>query len=122
IASPATQQRWAHIVADAAACALETGQPERAVELLEHGRSAILADFLPTGGELGQLYRRQPELADQSVRLRRLLDRPPEEPALADLGEGDNGNRDHLAAAWEELLDQVRAEPDDRDHLRLPTF
>lgn len=122
IATPATQQRWAYLTADAAACALETGQPERAVELLEHGRGAILADFLPTGGELGGLHRRRPELADQTVRLRRLLDRPPEESALVDLTSDDGHTRDHLVDAWERLLDQVRAEPEERDHLRQPHF
>jgi tetratricopeptide (TPR) repeat protein len=121
IASPAAQQRWAFIAADAAACALENGQPERAVELLEHGRGAILADFLPIGGELGALHRQQPELADQTVRLRRLLDRPPEELVLADL-ETARAPRDHLAEAWDRLLTQVRSEPGQRDHLRPMPF
>jgi hypothetical protein len=123
IASPTTQQRWALITADAAACALESGQPERAVELLEHGRGAILADFLPIGGELGGLHRQQPHLADQTVRLRRLLDRPPEEPSLTDLDiSADGQRRRQLADFWQRLLAEVRAEPGHENHLRPVPF
>ncbi|MEU5847995.1 CHAT domain-containing protein [Saccharopolyspora shandongensis] len=103
VASPAAQQRWASIAADAAACALETGSPERAVELLEHGQNAVLADFLPTGGELGELHRTHPDLADEAVRVRRLLDRPVDEPVL--VGSDD---RMRLAHTWDELLAEIR--------------
>ncbi|GAA2809663.1 CHAT domain-containing protein [Saccharopolyspora taberi] len=119
VASPAVQQRWALVAADAAACALENGEPERAVELLEHGRSAILADFLPTGGELGELHRSHPDLADEAVRLRRLLDRGEEEPALAESSDGD---RQRLTTAWAALVDEIRAVPGHRNHLRPTPF
>ncbi|CAM06019.1 CHAT domain-containing protein [Saccharopolyspora erythraea NRRL 2338] len=119
VASPGIQQRWALITADAAACALENGEPERAVELLEHGRSAVLADFLPTGGELGELHRHHPDLADEAVRLRRLLDRPDEEPALAGLVDADLGR---LTTAWAALVDEVRAIPGHENHLRPLPF
>ncbi|GAA2330370.1 CHAT domain-containing protein [Saccharopolyspora halophila] len=102
VASPSAQQRWATLVADAAACAVEAGQSDRAVELIEHGRSAILADYLPTGGELGELHRSSPDLADEIVRLRRLLDRPVEDTDL------DGDDRLHLADAWTNLLGEVR--------------
>ncbi|KAA5833396.1 CHAT domain-containing protein [Saccharopolyspora hirsuta] len=115
VAPPAAQQRWALIAADAAACAVESGEPELAVELLEHGRSAILADFLPTGGELGELHRTHPDLADEVVRLRRLLDRPVAEPGLA-----ESDDRARLARAWDDLLAEARAvQP---DHLRRTPF
>ncbi|RRO12988.1 CHAT domain-containing protein [Saccharopolyspora rhizosphaerae] len=115
VASPSAQQRWASIVADAAASAIEAGEPNKAVELIEHGRSAILADFLPSGGELGELHREHPALADEVVRLRRLLDRPAEDP---DLDDGDN--RQRLADAWAALVDEVREiQP---THLRLRPF
>ncbi|MCI2417100.1 CHAT domain-containing protein [Saccharopolyspora sp. K220] len=115
VASPTAQQQWALIAADAAACALESGEPERAVALLEHGRAAILADFLPTGGELGELHRTHPDLADEVVRLRRLLDRPVEESTLA-----DSDDRMGLARAWDELLTEVRrVQP---NHLGIKPF
>lgn len=104
VASPTAQQRWATIAADAAACALESGEPERAVELLEHGQTAILADFLPTGGELGELHRTHPDLADEVVRVRRLLDRPVDEPVLT-----GSDDRMRLAHTWEALVAEIRA-------------
>src|SRR5699024_1556120 len=115
VASPAVQQHWASLTADAAACVIESGEPQRAVEVLEHGRSAVLTDFLPSGGELGRLHRTHPELADQAVRLRRLLDRPTAEPALAPIDD-----RGQLASSWETLLEQVRAA--DPGHLRPASF
>lgn len=120
VASPVMQQRWALIAADAAACALEAGEPDRAVELLEHGRAALMSDFLPAGGEIGQLHRDLPELADGAVRLRRLLDRPPDEPALVDVTTLDQDDRGDLAQAWDDLLQDVReVQP---EHLRMTPF
>ncbi|MDR7302453.1 CHAT domain-containing protein [Haloactinomyces albus] len=123
IASPVTQRRWAYVTADAAACALEVGQPKRAVELLEHGRRALLAELLPASGELGELHRRQQQLATDAVRLRRLLDRPPEEPEMA---AGDivteSERRRWLAEAWDDLLREARTEHAQKDHLRITPF
>ncbi|GAA4844550.1 CHAT domain-containing protein [Saccharopolyspora rosea] len=115
VAAPAAQQRWALVAADAAAAALESGEPERAVELLEYGRTAILSEFLPAGGELGALHRTHPDLADEAVRLRRLLDRPPREPVLDGVDD-----RTRLAAAWDDLVAEARQVQD--GHLRLKPF
>lgn len=104
VAPPTAQQQWASITADAAAAALEAGEPEVALELLEHGRSAVLADFLPSGGELGELHRTHPDLADEVVRLRRLLDRPVTEPGL-----DQYDDRVRLARAWDQLVAETRA-------------
>ncbi|RCW46785.1 CHAT domain-containing protein [Halopolyspora algeriensis] len=123
VASPATQRQWAYVTADAAACAVEVGQPERAVELLEHGRRALLSELLPAGGELGELHRKQQGLATEAVRLRRLLDRPPEDPELA---AGDiiteDARRRWLADAWDDLLREARSEHIQNDHLRITPF
>ncbi|MBE9374960.1 CHAT domain-containing protein [Saccharopolyspora sp. HNM0983] len=105
VATPATQRRWATITADAVAAALEAGEPVRAMEMLEFGRSAILSDFLPAGGELGELHRTHPDLADEAVQLRRLLNRPADEPVL-----GEPDDRGRLARSWERLLEEIRAE------------
>lgn len=120
VASAQEQRRWAWITADAAACAVESGEPQRAVELLEHGRSALLGDFLPIGGELENLRRDLPDLVDEAVRLRRLLDRPPEETALSYDGIADDGKRERLADAWNALLEEARTAH--QDHLRLARF
>ncbi|WP_017976821.1 CHAT domain-containing protein [Actinopolyspora halophila] len=112
VATPSVQRRWAHVTADAAACALEVGKPERAVELLEHGRAALFSELLPGGGELGRLNHSHPELATDAVRLRRLLDRPNEEPILGgpDIVE-DVERRRWLAETWDDLLNEIHAEP-----------
>ncbi|WP_277676248.1 CHAT domain-containing protein [Saccharopolyspora rectivirgula] len=115
VSSPSTQQRWAQVTADAAASALEAGEPERAVELLEHGRTAILAEYLPAGGELGELYRSNPELADESVRLRRLLDRPVTDPVFP-----GTDDRERLVGAWNELLAEI--DEVQQGHLRRKPF
>ena len=123
VASPSTQQRWATMLADAAACAMEDGSAEQAVELLEHGRAAMFADFVPAGGELGSLYRAAPDLADEAVRVRRLLDRPPEEGVLAGADiVAESGRRKRLAQAWDQLLQEVRAVGGQQGHLRPTPF
>lgn len=124
-ASPAAQRQWARVTADAAACALETGQPERAVELLEHGRVALLEHLVPTGGELADLRRQQPELVDGLTRLRRLLNRPAPEPAFAgtdEVPDDDQHERGRLADAWNDLLRRVRAESGHERHLLITKF
>lgn len=115
VAAPGMQQRWALITADAAACAVEAGEPETAVKLLEHGNTALLTDFLPTGGELGELHRTHPQLADEAVRLRRLLDRPTAEAVLDPVDD-----RARLAQSWDALLGQLRSA--DENHLRPAGF
>ena len=123
VASPNAQQRWATITADAAACAMENGEPERAVELLEHGRAALLSDFLPASGELGDLHRWHPDIADEVVRLRRLLDRPPEEPVLAGLDVvSSTERRRQLALSWDGLVREVRHQDGHGQHLRVLPF
>lgn len=123
VASPATHDWWASVGADAAACAVESGQPVRAVELLEQARTALLADYLPAAGELGQLHQDHPDLARDEVRLRRLLDRPAPEQLLAGLDViSETERRTLLAAAWENLVRDVRSRGGHDTHLALPRF
>lgn len=120
VGSSTAHRRWAWVAADAAACAVEKGEPQRAVELLEHGHCALLGDFLPASSELGQLHEELPDLADEAVRLRRLLDRPPEEMALSYADTVDDGLREGLAHAWAELLREARTQHP--GHSRTPDF
>lgn len=118
VGSAREHRRWAWLTADAAACAVETGEPQRAIELLEHGRNTLLADFLPVGGDLEDLRRELPDLVDEAVRLRRLLDRPPEEtsPSYEEDGRG------RLAEAWSALLEEADRATGGRNHMRPAGF
>ncbi|WP_345624068.1 CHAT domain-containing protein [Streptomyces ziwulingensis] len=71
--APSDATRWmaeyARLASDAAACALATGQPDRAAEVLEMGRGVLLAQALESRTDLTELRERAPELADRFDRL-----------------------------------------------------
>ncbi|WP_007517651.1 CHAT domain-containing protein [Pseudofrankia saprophytica] len=79
--------------ADAAVCAVRTGDPDRALELFEQGRGVLLGQALDTRGDLNDLQARHAELHDRFVALAAELDRP--EPAEwgALPGAGENASR-----------------------------
>jgi tetratricopeptide (TPR) repeat protein len=58
----------------AAACCLELGQTDRAVELLEQGRGVLLGQALDTQADLTSLVGMRPDLAARFVQLRDELD------------------------------------------------
>lgn len=60
--------------AEAAACHLQAGLPERAVELWEQGRGVLLSQVLDSRTDLTELRRRDPKLADEFVRVRQERD------------------------------------------------
>ena len=61
--------RFAGLASDAAACALNDGDVERAVTVLELGRGVLLADTIEARGDLTELRERAPEWADRFVQL-----------------------------------------------------
>lgn len=61
------------LASDAAACALEAGDPGRAVELLERGRGILLDQALHVRDDLAELHTVQPELADRFGELQETL-------------------------------------------------
>ena len=85
--TPATRQQqaasWAGLAADAACCALRAGQPERAVELLEQGRSMIWNQALNLRADLSELALTAPDLASRLEAARATLNAP-EPPPGAD--------------------------------------
>jgi tetratricopeptide (TPR) repeat protein len=62
--------QFAGLASDAAACAAELGEPERAVLLLEQGRGILLAQILDARPDIAALRRRHPE---QAARFEELL-------------------------------------------------
>lgn len=100
------------LAAVAASCAVNAGQAERALELLERGRGVLLNQRLTPGGELAVLQRTDEALAADFLRLRRDFEAPPPDvprPAVF--------NRDR-ETEWNVLLDTIRAVPGLADFLR----
>ncbi|MEV7964614.1 CHAT domain-containing protein [Sphaerisporangium sp. NPDC088356] len=104
------------LAADAAALAVEAGRPERAVELLEHGRGVLWAQLLETRGDLGDLRAAHPDLAGRLEELR----------AALEAGDGParevGADRALLAGEWDDLVARIRTLAGFEDFLRPPAF
>ncbi len=112
---------------DAAACAISAGQPERAVELLDHGRAVLWSQVLEHRTELNEPRERAPQLATSLDQVRAELDQPGTEVASlvphhhpGDRAPGDADRRVSLTRQWESLIDDVRAVPGLESFLRPP--
>jgi tetratricopeptide (TPR) repeat protein len=101
----------ADLTTDAAAYAIEAGQPEQAVELLEQGRSVLWNQILQSQVDLESLRAAAPELAARLDDTRHRLNR-------TDVPEG----RRKLAGQWENLLDEARRLPGFEAFLRPVPF
>ncbi|MBJ6623475.1 hypothetical protein [Streptomyces sp. DHE17-7] len=108
---------------------LDAGRPERAVELLEHGRAVLWSQSLQTDLDLAAVRRHSPDVAQ---RLERVRDRLQALDALGDPGPAHVASRDRtsvsdtrvaLAREWEELCEHVRRDvPGCEGFLRPPDF
>ncbi|MES4889533.1 CHAT domain-containing protein [Streptomyces sp. NPDC096012] len=116
------------LAAEAAACAVNAGEPELAVQLLEHGRGVLLWQAVSARGEWERLRAAHPEPAELFLRLRDRIDALDAKEA----GEGEAGaalegklpadERHRLAAEWERLVTRIRALPGFADFLAAPTL
>ncbi|MFF7653244.1 CHAT domain-containing protein [Streptomyces sp. NPDC007983] len=105
--------RYDGLAASAAACALETGDPERAVTLLEQGRGVLLDRALSARTALSALRERDPGLADRFQWL------------SAELETGDqvpSDRRHEHASGLEALIKEIRALPGFAPFLLPPTL
>ncbi|MEU9351224.1 CHAT domain-containing protein [Streptomyces griseoloalbus] len=114
------------LAAEAAACAVNAGQPERAVLLLEQGRGVLLGRTMATRDGLGRLRGAHPALAERFARLRQRLDGL-EAADAADTAQGrlpaDTTDLRHtLAAELEHLVAEIRARPGFSDFLGAPAI
>ena len=115
---------------DAAALAIETGQPHYAVELLEEGRGVLLARTLDDHISYDQIHEQAPALAEDLARVIDALARivqpasalladrvhdAPELPSAMD-------QRTALAAERDELIEQIRRIPGLEDLFLPPRF
>ncbi|WP_143263973.1 CHAT domain-containing protein [Amycolatopsis kentuckyensis] len=97
--------QWPGLAGDAAAAALAAGRPERAVELLEHGRSLWWSQVLDRRTDLTGVRAAHPELA---ARL-----------SAVDL---DAPDRRAAAAEWDAVVADIRTRPGFADFLRPTPF
>lgn len=115
------------LAAEAAACAVHAGQPERAVLLLEQGRGVLLGRAMATRDGLGRLRDAHPALAARFARLRERLDAL-EAADAADTALGrlpadvtdTTDQRHRLAAELEQLVAEIRTRPGFSDFLGAP--
>ncbi|KAL8296254.1 hypothetical protein RB600_001640 [Gaeumannomyces tritici] len=123
-----------HMLADsaglasmAAATALNAGkEASHALRLLELGRGVIAGLLMDMRGDISDLTRKHPSLADEFIVLRDALDSPADRPAF--------GNPSDVMPSWEpqarrrreadqkfsELITSIRAQPGFDDFLRPP--
>ncbi|MBE8523024.1 CHAT domain-containing protein [Amycolatopsis sp. H6(2020)] len=97
--------QWPGLAGDAAAAALAADRPERAVELLEHGRSLWWSQVLDRRADLTGVRAAHPELA---ARL-----------SAVDL---DAPDRRAAAAEWDAVVADIRTRPGFADFLRPTPF
>ena len=115
--------QWSGLATDAAAFAVLDDHPQRAVELLEQGRSVLWTQALNLRSDLARLAERDPRLAERLDHIRKSLDNFSAGSTLGASELGDHRasvigiGREELAAAdlsrrmardWDNLLAEVR--------------
>ncbi|MGI5193925.1 CHAT domain-containing protein [Streptomyces sp. CA-288835] len=112
---------WSGLAPVAATCHILAGAPQRAVEVLEQGRTVIQNQLLHLRGDVSDLMRREPELAAALLRVRERLDAG--RPATADPAEMPRGEsllsplgrerlareRADLCREWDDLVARARS-------------
>lgn len=114
--------RVAGLARDAAAFAIACGRPERAVELLEHGRGVLLARTLDARTAYDELRLHRPELADELADVLDALEAGSFAPGSGeDVAVRDEG-RSKLAVRRDELLARIRRSTGFQDFMRPARF
>lgn len=106
--------RFSGIAGDAAACAIELGRPEQALELLEMGRAVLLSQAIDGRRDLTELREHSQELADRYEWLCAQLDAEPAESEPAD-------QRRAMADELDAVIDRIRSLPGLDRFLLAPT-
>ncbi|WP_238009397.1 CHAT domain-containing protein [Dactylosporangium sp. AC04546] len=104
--------RWSGLAGDACAWQLRAGDPRRAVELLEQGRSIMWNQIVQTRTDLSAAQAAAPELMARLTELRAALDAPTTrvepEPSAAERERLAQAQR-RLAEEWDDALARIRA-------------
>ncbi|MFF3878277.1 CHAT domain-containing protein [Streptomyces sp. NPDC001978] len=123
----------AGLAGDAAACALHTGDPSLALQLLEQGRGLLFGQLLDIQSDLGDLRAEAPELARRLEEIGRALDSPATPAAPVSSGQAALRTareveevraverRADLDRAWEDTLTTIRKLPGRSGFLAPPS-
>jgi tetratricopeptide (TPR) repeat protein len=117
---------WSGLASEAAVFALTARQPQRAVELLEQGRSVLWESLLHVRTDLSRLAEADPETAARLDGIRALLDQhaPTAGRFLMIAPESTDGarpaDRAQLAHEWDDTVERVRRIPG-FEHFLSPT-
>lgn len=111
------------LASDAAALALDAGDPDRALALLEQGRGVLLGQGLENRADVSRLRALDPARAAEFERIRDELSAP---PPLSPAQDGHDATalaetRRALARRWNELLAEVRKLPGLENFLHPPS-
>jgi hypothetical protein len=138
--TPLDREQWLHMIESedlgcpAGTCAIQLGQFEEAVELLDLGRSVFWQQASSLRSDLGKLREDAPELAKEVDQIGRQLDAGNySDLALNSIGKYNLNNSQqspedirrecyHLLGKWEGLLDRVRELPGLEHFLRPMPF
>ncbi|MBU2666937.1 CHAT domain-containing protein [Actinoplanes bogorensis] len=114
-------QGFSGLAAVAGSAALDAGDPDRAVLLIEQARGILLAQEMETRGETAGLAEHYPAIAAEFESARRELNRSPEEDGTGTAHQA-SADRRRRALAWSDLLDRIRALPSFDRFLLPPTL
>jgi tetratricopeptide (TPR) repeat protein len=112
------------IARDAAAAAISLEKYDTALEWLEQGRSVVWTQLLHLRTPVDELYEVNPDLADQLLRISRLLEQGGGQNGLSgkDLESIEEQGRLYraLTMEWESIIEQIRMLPSFENFLRPP--
>ncbi|GLY38403.1 hypothetical protein Amsp01_044270 [Amycolatopsis sp. NBRC 101858] len=118
---------WSGLGPEAAACAINIGAVDLAVQLLEQGRGVLWTQVLNSRDDLSRLSDQTPALAARLVTVRdelahqdRVMSTATGPSDLARTTSDDVDHRRRLAREWDDLVSQVRALPGFADFLAAP--
>jgi tetratricopeptide (TPR) repeat protein len=128
-------EQFGGLAAEAAACCVHAGLTDRAVELFEQGRGVLLGQALDARTGLTALAGQRPDLAARFTVLRDDLDRDDDPAGSAPVTPAGMGSattdgraqaarrdmeRQRAAAAFDQVIAEIRQVPDFRGFLRPP--
>jgi tetratricopeptide (TPR) repeat protein len=116
----AALEEIAGVANDAAAVAIRLGRLEQALGLLEQGHGVAYSRAVGLNADRVALRAARPDLAERVDRIRQSLDAPSDPERAVERTTIGLRLRQNLARDWDDVLAEVRREPEFADFLRPP--